>query len=107
MFLLYRDEDSNMDVIVSYDIGTDAPEGRKRLRQMAQVCKDFGQRVQLSVFECSIDEMGFDALLARLKRIIEPSKDSLRVYKLLGGRERALVVLGRDRYVDFSKPLIV
>ena len=39
-------------ILVTYDVSTKTAEGEGRLRRVAQVCKDFGQRVQKSVFEC-------------------------------------------------------
>jgi len=40
-------------VLVTYDVATTTPEGRRRLRRAAKACLDFGQRVQNSVFECT------------------------------------------------------
>ena len=39
-------------VLITYDVNTEAPAGRKRLRQIARQCVNYGQRVQNSVFEC-------------------------------------------------------
>ena len=39
-----------MMVLVTYDVSTTTPEGRKRLRHVAKECVNFGQRVQNSVF---------------------------------------------------------
>lgn len=74
---------------------------------MAQTCKAFGQRVQFSVFECRVDEIHYEDLVSKLSKIIDASKDSLRVYKLRGDRDGYLVRLGLDRYVDFDEPLVV
>ena len=43
-----------MFVLVSYDVKTSDTTGPKRLRRVARVCKDYGQRVQYSVFECIV-----------------------------------------------------
>ena len=45
-----------MFVLVTYDVSTTTPEGRRRLRRVARVCKNFGQRVQYSVFECQVND---------------------------------------------------
>ncbi|HRC86440.1 MAG TPA: CRISPR-associated endonuclease Cas2, partial [Thermoanaerobaculia bacterium] len=42
-------------VLVSYDVATTSAAGRRRLRRVARVCEDYGQRVQSSVFECELD----------------------------------------------------
>lgn len=42
-------------VVVSYDVNTETPESRRRLRRVAKKCENVGQRVQKSVFECLVD----------------------------------------------------
>ena len=71
-----------MMVLVTYDVSTDSPEGRKRLRQVAKICTNHGQRVQKSVFECSLDAAQFVAFRASLVKVIDPAEDSLRFYFL-------------------------
>jgi CRISPR-associated protein Cas2 len=97
-----------MNILVSYDVGeTETREGARRLRKVAIVCKDYGQRVQFSVFECEINEMQFEVFRAKMLKIIDPQLDSLRFYKLMGGRDRAVEAYGIDKYVDFNEPLIL
>jgi hypothetical protein len=43
-----------LDIIVAYDVETVSENGKRRLRQIATICKDFGQRVQFSLFECRV-----------------------------------------------------
>jgi CRISPR-associated protein Cas2 len=69
-------------VLVTYDVCTQQAEGRRRLRQVAKVCSNHGQRVQKSVFECSLDAAQFVAFRAKLLREINPRLDSLRFYFL-------------------------
>jgi CRISPR-associated protein Cas2 len=71
-----------MMVLVTYDVNTTTPEGRKRLRQVAKCCLDYGQRVQNSVFECIVDPLQLKQLQAQLAKVIDTSKDSLRYYRL-------------------------
>ena len=96
-----------MDILVCYDVNTEDREGRRRLRHVANACKSLGQRVQKSTFELRINEMQYQAFLAKLGKIIEPKTDSLRLYRLRLPREENLDVLGIDSYVDFDEPLIV
>ena len=42
-------------VLITYDVNSNDAAGKKRLRQIAKKCVDYGQRVQNSVFECSLD----------------------------------------------------
>lgn len=69
-------------VLVTYDVATADAAGRRRLRRVARICKDFGQRVQYSVFECEIDPAQWAALRARLIDEIDIETDSLRFYRL-------------------------
>ncbi len=96
-----------MEILVTYDVATDTPEGRKRLRRVAKVCEGFGQRVQLSVFECVVSEAQFELLKHRLLREIEPKEDSLRIYRLREPRERYLYVAGIQPKFDLRGPLTV
>jgi CRISPR-associated protein Cas2 len=97
-----------MNILVTYDIAdTESRAGARRLRKVAIVCKDYGQRVQFSVFECEIDEMQFEVFRSKLLKVIDVKMDSLRFYKLMGGRDRAVESYGVDKYVDFNEPLIL
>lgn len=63
-------------IVVSYDI----PDDRRRTR-LAHALKDFGRRVQYSVFECRLT----DAELGRLRLVvlqeIETDEDRVRIYR--------------------------
>ena len=69
-------------VLITYDVNTEDPAGRRRLRQIAKQCVNYGQRVQNSVFECMLDSAQCKALQAKLLSIMDESRDSLRFYYL-------------------------
>ena len=69
-------------VLITYDVNTEDAAGRKRLRQIAKKCVDYGQRVQNSVFECLVDPQQWVKLRHELLAIYEADKDSLRFYFL-------------------------
>jgi CRISPR-associated protein Cas2 len=71
-----------MMVLVTYDVNTETPEGRRRLRQVAKECVNYGQRVQNSVFECLIDPAQSAKLKHSLCSIMDNKKDSIRFYYL-------------------------
>lgn len=77
-------------VLVSYDVNTEDPAGRRRLRRIARLCSNWGQRVQFSVFECLVDNAQWLNLRAALVAEMDEEKDSLRFY-LLGDRWRGRV----------------
>lgn len=69
-------------LLVTYDVSTVDAAGRRRLRRVAKTCVNYGQRVQNSVFECSVDAAQAKRLKAELKQLIDLDKDSLRFYEL-------------------------
>ncbi len=69
-------------VLITYDVNTEDAAGRKRLRRVAKLCVDYGQRVQNSVFECLLDPSQCKLLQAKLFAAIDSEKDSLRFYYL-------------------------
>ena len=95
-----------MDILATYDVNTETKAGRKRLRSVAQICLNYGQRVQKSVFECTVDEMQMEVFRRRLLKIINKEQDSLRIYRLRGGRKACVECYGRNLYVDYQEPLI-
>lgn len=96
-----------MMVLVTYDVNTSSPTGAKRLRRVAKACRDFGQRVQYSVFEIEVDPARWTALRARLEGIIDPAQDSLRYYFLGSNWERRIEHVGAKPATDLSGTLIV
>ncbi len=96
-----------MNILITYDVSTETPAGRKRLRKVALVCLDFGQRVQKSVFECSVSEMQYEEVMRRLLDIIDEKEDSLRVYRLIEPKEKYVQVYGVNTAVDFEEPLVL
>jgi CRISPR-associated protein Cas2 len=94
-------------VLVSYDVRTESAAGRRRLRRVAKACLDWGQRVQLSVFECEVDPAQWAALKARLIAEIDPAEDSLRFYYLGAQGKRRVEHVGAKPSLDLDGPLIV
>ncbi len=94
-------------VLVTYDVNTETPAGRKRLRLVARACVNYGQRVQNSVFECLLDAAQFAAFKAKLISLIDPAQDSLRFYQL--GRNYANKVehVGKSPLLQQDEILII
>lgn len=94
-------------IIVTYDVSTETIGGRRRLRRVAQACKNYGQRVQKSVFECSVNQAQFEQLRRNLLKEIKVDEDSLRLYRLQEPRDKHIEEHGVNRTVFFDEPLIV
>lgn len=83
-----------MMVLITYDVNTEDKAGRKRLRAIAKKCENFGQRVQLSVFECVVDPQQLVVLKDQLTSIMDEEEDSLRIYYLGKNWERRVEHFG-------------
>jgi CRISPR-associated protein Cas2 len=94
-------------ILVAYDVSTETSEGRRRLRRVAKVCLNYGQRVQKSVFECKVDKVTYEVLEKRLLDEINLSEDNLRLYRLSEPLEEHVKEFGKFRAVDFDGPLVV
>lgn len=94
-------------VVVSYDVSTVEPGGQKRLRRVAKICKDHGQRVQFSVFECSVDPARWAFVREKLISEIDPEKDSLRFYFLGANWRRCVEHVGAKKGYDPDEPMVV
>lgn len=94
-------------VLVSYDVSTLEAAGRKRLRRVAKVCQNYGQRVQKSVFECKVDFATLEILEDALLKEIDLDEDNLRIYRLTEPLTRNVKEFGKFRATDFDAPLIL
>jgi len=95
-----------MMVLVSYDVSTVDADGPKRLRRVAKACRDYGQRVQFSVFEIEVDPAQWTQLRHRLSELIDPSRDSLRFYFLGSNWQRKVEHIGAKPTLDLNGPLV-
>lgn len=69
-------------MLITYDVSTEDTSGKTRLRKISKQCVNYGQRVQNSVFECLLDAAQLKALQAKLLKIMDKERDSLRFYYL-------------------------
>ena len=94
-------------VLITYDVNTEDPAGRRRLRQIAKQCVNYGQRVQNSVFECMLDTAQCKVLQSKLLSIMDPEKDSLRFYYLGKRYENKIEHFGSQSSYQPEEPLIL
>lgn len=95
-----------MFVLISYDVSTADREGQRRLRKVAKICQNYGQRVQYSVFECIVDPAQWAAVRAKLIAEIEQEQDSLRFYFLGSNWKRRVEHVGAKLPLDQEGPLV-
>ena len=94
-------------VLISYDVSTIDHDGKKRLRYIAKACKNYGIRVQNSVFECNVDSAQWVQLKAQLETICNPDRDSLRYYYLGTKYQTKKEHFGAKKTIDVEDPLIL
>ena len=95
-----------MMVLVTYDVNTETPAGKTRLRKVAKQCLNYGQRVQNSVFECIIDPARVKMLQSALEKLIDPQTDSLRYYYLGDDWRKRVEHVGAKESLDLEGTLI-
>lgn len=94
-------------VLITYDVNTETPQGRKRLRTVAKICTNYGQRVQNSVFECILDNAQAVFIKNSLENAINKQTDSLRFYYLGNNYAGRVEHIGAKESYDAEGPLIV
>ena len=94
-------------MLITYDVNTETAAGRKRLRQVAKACQNYGQRVQNSVFECVADAGQMLKIKDRLIGLIDPATDSLRFYTIGKDYKHKVEHYGAKPSFDVEEPLIL
>ncbi len=96
-----------MMVLVSYDVSTKTASGIVRLRKIAELCVDYGLRVQDSVFECNVEPADWESLKDKLLKMYNPEEDSLRFYFLGSNWKRRVEHHGKSDVGDIEEPIIL
>ena len=94
-------------VLVSYDVSTMDRVGAKRLRRVAKICQNYGQRVQYSIFECIVDPAQWTQMRCQLVDVIDEKQDSLRFYFLGANWHKKVEHVGAKESINQEGPLII
>lgn len=94
-------------VLITYDVNTENGVGKTRLRKVAKICVNYGQRVQNSVFECIMDNAKCLEVKHLLEKVIDKEKDSLRFYYLGNNYKRKVEHIGAKKAFDMEGPLVI
>lgn len=95
-----------MNILITYDVDTTSKAGARRLRKVAKACKDYGQRVQNSVFECQLTEAQLAILKNLISDIIDKDLDSIRIYDL-NRRNDKTIVIGKETSYRINEAIII
>ncbi|MDR1628746.1 MAG: CRISPR-associated endonuclease Cas2 [Oscillospiraceae bacterium] len=93
-------------VLITYDVNTESTLGKKRLRKVAKVCVDYGQRVQNSVFECALSPAELCIVKDKLLKVIDENSDSLRIYNLGNNYKSRIEHFGAKEAYDPAEAMI-
>lgn len=96
-----------MYILITYDVATATPNGARRLRRVAKICLDYGQRVQNSVFECKLDPARYVELKQKLLDEIDLKKDSIRIYNLGNNWQKRVEHFGKNEDYNIEGILLV
>ncbi|WP_455498974.1 CRISPR-associated endonuclease Cas2 [Coprobacter sp.] len=96
-----------MHILITYDVETTTPEGKRRLQKVSKTCVNFGQRVQNSVFECSVTPAQYTELKLKLKEIIDKNKDNIRFYILGNNYDKKVEYIGILTAYNVESELII
>lgn len=96
-----------MFILITYDINVTTNNGKSRLRKVAKICVDYGQRVQNSVFECKVTEAELLKLKKQLNDVINEETDSLRFYRLGDNYDKKVQHIGAKSTYKFDDAMII
>ena len=91
-----------MFVMISYDVVDDS----KRLKLM-KFLKDYGTRVQKSVFECNLSPALYERVKDEVEKIVNKRKDRVRYYRMCGGCEDKVEIFGWGEVTEDEEFTIV
>ncbi|MBN1626525.1 MAG: CRISPR-associated endonuclease Cas2 [Deltaproteobacteria bacterium] len=91
-----------MEMIVAYDIAHP-----RRLNRVAKIMKDYGVRVQKSIFEAEVDSKRFAEMKRRVRDVILEEEDGVKYFPLCEKCAGTVEIIGQGVYVDPDKEYLV
>lgn len=91
-----------MNMVVAYDIADP-----RRLNRVAKVMKDFGLRVQKSIFEVEVSPVAFREMRKRTEAEMVPEEDGVKYFPLCNRCAETLVAIGLWARKDDDGPYVV
>ena len=93
--------------VLAYDVSTEKKSGRKRLRKIAKICENYGQRVQKSVFEFQLDEKGFFKMKKEVLKKMNKKEDSVRIYRIIEPKDDYVEEYGKFEAIDYENDTLM
>ena len=93
-------------IVITYDVSTKTAAGRKRLRKVAEVCLNYGLRVQNSVFECEVEPAQWECLRDQLLSLFNKKEAILHFYQLVSNRAKTLEPHAKKETKSLEDPFL-
>jgi len=93
---------NKMFIVVSYDITSD-----KRRNKIANILKDYGVRVQYSVFECILEKKKLKEMVERILKVYNNMEDTVRIYHLCKTCNKAIKTYGIGTVTEDKEVYII
>lgn len=91
-----------MFIAVCYDISDD-----KKRAKVAHKLKDYGIRVQKSVFECILNEEKLKEMIEIITKDIDEEEDTLRIYQICETCKKKIKIYGFGKLTEDEEVYIV
>lgn len=88
--------------VIAYDIHRD-----KTRTKVAKILKDYGLRVQFSVFESDYTKAELEEPISKIKRMIDKKTDSIRVYQICKDCKAKSEIIGLDKCDYYPDSLVI
>ncbi|WP_297576542.1 CRISPR-associated endonuclease Cas2 [uncultured Campylobacter sp.] len=88
-----------MKYLITYDIISN-----KRRKKIADILEGVGKRVNLSVFECELNDTKLKHLKTKLLKQADPKADSIRIYRICENcvKKSFGLCMGDDIFADMD-----
>lgn len=91
-----------MKYVVTYDIMSD-----KIREKVADCLEDYGDRVQLSVFETDIDAGQYQKMVSRLEKLVDKKNDSVRIYPVCSSCLEKAKIIGLGEFLKDREVIVL
>ena len=68
-----------------------------RLKKLAKIAQDYGIRMQKSIFEAELLPSELQSMMSRMKNIINPAEDGIKIFRLCQSCEAKRTGAGRGK----------
>jgi CRISPR-associated protein Cas2 len=98
---LFKD-DMERKYVITYDICDP-----KRLNKVAKIMKDYGVRVQKSIFEAALNPRQLEILKSRIKKVMDLDLDGVKFFLLCPKCDQKVNIIGKGITTDLIQARMI